>query len=53
MGMLGKPLTWVSLSALAAILFIVLLVASVAAAGGDGRADPRALGAPSRHRHAA
>src|SRR6202171_2678970 len=27
MGMLGKPLTWLSLSALAAIVFLVLLVA--------------------------
>src|SRR6202171_4366892 len=29
MGILGKPLTWVSLSALAAILFLVLLVAKL------------------------
>jgi protein SCO1/2 len=30
MGMLGKPLTWLSLSALAAIVFLVLLMAKVA-----------------------
>src|SRR6202171_5037044 len=29
MGMLGKPLTWLSLSALAAVLFVVLLVAKL------------------------
>src|ERR1700687_5857600 len=29
MGILGKPLTWVSLSALAAIVFLVLLVAKL------------------------
>jgi protein SCO1/2 len=29
MGMLGKPLTWISLSALAAVLFVVLLVAKL------------------------